>query len=96
MTIEQPSEQQLFGRHATLARAQDRVDLLAQWPKCLDHADHPRVRDGPARMREPQIAERLFVSENTVKTHAGRLFTKLSARRRTQAVKHAKEAGLIP
>ena len=43
-----------------------------------------------------EIAERLFVSENTVKTHAGRLFDKLSARRRTQAVQHAKEAGLIP
>ncbi|HEV7704982.1 MAG TPA: response regulator transcription factor [Gemmatimonadaceae bacterium] len=43
-----------------------------------------------------EIAERLFVSENTVKTHAGRLFDKLSARRRTQAVQRAKEAGLIP
>jgi DNA-binding CsgD family transcriptional regulator len=43
-----------------------------------------------------EIAERLFVSENTVKTHANRLFTKLSARRRTQAVQFAKEAGLIP
>jgi NarL family two-component system response regulator LiaR len=43
-----------------------------------------------------EIAERLFVSENTVKTHAARLFDKLSARRRTQAVQLAKEAGLIP
>ena len=43
-----------------------------------------------------EIAERLFVSENTVKTHSGRLFDKLSARRRTQAVQLAKEAGLIP
>jgi DNA-binding CsgD family transcriptional regulator len=43
-----------------------------------------------------EIAERLFVSENTVKTHAGRLFAKLSARRRTQAVQRAKEARLIP
>src|SRR4029077_14724743 len=43
-----------------------------------------------------EIAERLFVSENTVKTHAGRLFDKLSARRRTQAVQRAKEAGIIP
>ena len=43
-----------------------------------------------------EIAERLFVSENTVKTHTGRLFEKLSARRRTQAVQKAKEAGLIP
>jgi DNA-binding CsgD family transcriptional regulator len=43
-----------------------------------------------------EIAARLFVSENTVKTHAGRLFDKLNARRRTQAVQIAKEAGLIP
>ena len=43
-----------------------------------------------------EIAERLYVSENTVKTHSGRLFDKLSARRRTQAVQRAKEAGLIP
>ena len=43
-----------------------------------------------------EIAERLFVSENTVKTHAARLFDKLSAQRRTQAVQRAKEAGLIP
>lgn len=43
-----------------------------------------------------EIAEKLFVSENTVKTHAARLFDKLSARRRTQAIQLAKEAGLIP
>ena len=43
-----------------------------------------------------EIAERLFVSENTVKTHSSRLFDKLSARRRTQAVQLGKEFGLIP
>lgn len=43
-----------------------------------------------------EMAERLFVSENTVKTHTGRLFDKLAARRRTQAVQLAREAGLIP
>ena len=43
-----------------------------------------------------EIAEKLYVSENTVKTHASRLFDKLNARRRTQAVQIAKEAGLIP
>ena len=43
-----------------------------------------------------EIAERLFVSENTVKTHSSRLFDKLSARRRTQAVQRGKEMGLIP
>jgi DNA-binding CsgD family transcriptional regulator len=43
-----------------------------------------------------EIAEKLFVSENTVKTHSSRLFDKLSARRRTQAVQLGKEFGLIP
>ena len=43
-----------------------------------------------------EIAEKLFVSENTVKTHSSRLFDKLSARRRTQAVQMGKEWGLIP
>jgi ATP/maltotriose-dependent transcriptional regulator MalT len=42
------------------------------------------------------IAERLFVSENTVKTHSSRLFDKLNAKRRTQAVQIGKELGLIP
>jgi DNA-binding CsgD family transcriptional regulator len=49
-----------------------------------------------AGLSNREIAERLFVSENTVKTHAARLFDKLSAKRRTQAVQHAKQAGLIP
>lgn len=43
-----------------------------------------------------EIAEQLSVSENTVKTHSSRLFAKLSAKRRTQVVRNAKEAGLIP
>lgn len=43
-----------------------------------------------------EIAERLFVSESTVKTHSSRLFDKLSAKRRTQAVQIGKEFGLIP
>ena len=43
-----------------------------------------------------EIAARLFVSENTVKTHSANLFAKLSAKRRTQAVQIAKEAGVIP
>jgi len=49
-----------------------------------------------AGMSNREIAEKLFVSENTVKTHSSRLFGKLNARRRTQVVQRAKEAGLIP
>ena len=47
-------------------------------------------------MSNREIAEKLFVSENTVKTHSTRLFDKLGAKRRTQAVQLGKELGLIP
>ena len=43
-----------------------------------------------------EIATQLFVSENTVKTHCSRVFDKLGAARRTQAVRRGKELGLLP
>jgi len=43
-----------------------------------------------------EIAARVFVSENTVKTHSKHVFDKLGARRRTQAVQLGKELRLIP
>jgi len=43
-----------------------------------------------------EIAEKLFVSENTVKTHSSRLFEKMQVNRRVQAVQKAKDLGLIP
>jgi ATP/maltotriose-dependent transcriptional regulator MalT len=47
-------------------------------------------------MSNREIAGKLFVSENTVKTHCSRAFDKLGARRRTQAVQLGKELGLLP
>ena len=43
-----------------------------------------------------EIAERAFVSENTVKTHASRVLDKLGAARRTQAIQRARELRLVP
>lgn len=43
-----------------------------------------------------EIAARLKISPNTVKTHAARLFEKLDAKRRTDAVNKARELGIVP
>jgi DNA-binding NarL/FixJ family response regulator len=43
-----------------------------------------------------QIAEKLFVSLNTIKTHSSNLFVKMEVERRTQAVEKARRLSLIP
>jgi DNA-binding CsgD family transcriptional regulator len=43
-----------------------------------------------------EIGEKLFISENTIKTHSSRLFEKMQVNRRVQAVQKAKDLGLIP
>src|SRR6478736_4404953 len=43
-----------------------------------------------------EIADKLFVSLNTIKTHTSKLFLKLDVSRRTQAIQKAKELRLIP
>ncbi len=43
-----------------------------------------------------EIADKLFVSLNTVKTHSANLFSKLDVKRRTQAIQKGKELLLIP
>lgn len=47
-------------------------------------------------MSNQEIAERLFVSLSTVKTHSNNLFEKLDVKRRTQAIEKARTLGLIP
>lgn len=43
-----------------------------------------------------EIAQSLGVSPNTVKTHIARLFEKLEAKRRTDALVKARDLGLVP
>jgi DNA-binding CsgD family transcriptional regulator len=43
-----------------------------------------------------EIAARLHVSPNTVKTHVARVFEKLDAKRRTDAIRRARELGIVP
>ncbi len=73
------------------ARNDAKVAELGITPRELEILEH--IAGG---MSTREIAAKLFVSENTVKTHASRLFGKLQVNRRTQAVDVAKRFGLIP
>lgn len=72
-------------------RNQARVEQLGITPRELEILEAIALG-----LSNREIAERLFVSENTVKTHAARLFDKLAAKRRTHAIQRAKEERLIP
>ena len=72
-------------------RDERRVESLGLTPRELEILE--LIAEG---LSNREIAERAHVSENTVKTHSSRVFDKLGARRRTQAVQLGKEFRLIP
>jgi DNA-binding CsgD family transcriptional regulator len=76
---------------ATFERDQVKVESLGITPRELEILELIA-----AGLSNREIAERVHVSENTVKTHSSRVFDKLGARRRTQAVQLGKELRLIP
>ena len=75
---------------APFTRDQMRVAALGITPRELEMLE--LVATG---LSNKEIAAREFVSENTVKTHLSRVFDKLGAKRRTQAVQLAKQMRLI-
>jgi DNA-binding CsgD family transcriptional regulator len=75
---------------ATFVRDEVQVAALGLTPRELEILELMA-----AGLSNREIAERAFVSENTVKTHASRVLDKLGAARRTQAIQRAKELRLI-
>ncbi len=100
-----------FGRHWSRAREvtvvrEVRVPVPEDRPFALDAGRLKELGITPREheilgliaegLSNREIGERLFVSENTVKTHSSRLFDKLGVNRRVQAVLKGRELGLIP
>ena len=75
---------------SSFIRDQGKVDSLGITPRELEILE--LIAEG---LSNKEIADRVHVSENTVKTHSSRVFDKLGARRRTQAVQLGKEFRLI-
>ena len=76
---------------AEFVRDEVRLDSLGITPRELEILG--LIAQG---LSNREIAARIFVSENTVKTHSSRIFDKLGARRRTQAVQIGKQLRIIP
>ncbi|EDP72590.1 DNA-binding response regulator, CitB family (Rec-wHTH domains) [Flavobacteriales bacterium ALC-1] len=81
---------------------------LQQSIKLTDEINHQKIKDLDISNREyevlqkiaeglsnKEIAESLFLSESTIKTHVSNLLVKLDAKRRTQALKKAKSLQII-
>lgn len=62
----------------------------------ITHREHEILGLIAQGLSNREIGEKLFVSENTVKTHSSRLFEKMSVSRRVQAIQRGKELDLIP
>jgi LuxR family maltose regulon positive regulatory protein len=61
----------------------------------LTPAEHRVLELLPTHLTDREMAERLFVSKNTVKTHLRGLYRKLEAGTRSEAVERARELGLL-
>lgn len=62
----------------------------------ISPSEHTVLAEIAAGRSNKEIALRLGISPNTVKTHVSRIYSKLGARRRTDAVNRARELGLVP
>ena len=61
----------------------------------LSHAETRVLRYLPTRLSAPEIADQLYLSANTVKTHMRHLYQKLGAHHRHEAIEHARVLGLL-
>lgn len=84
---------QLFsGKHAT---AEDAGNPAARDALGISAREHEVLELLACGLSNKEIASRLSVSPNTVKTHVARLLEKLEARRRTEAIQKARQLGIV-
>jgi DNA-binding NarL/FixJ family response regulator len=72
------------------------IDTLKIQELGISNREYEILQEISKGLSNKEIAEKLFVSESTVKTHVSNLFTKLDVKRRTQAIQQAKSFNILP
>jgi LuxR family transcriptional regulator, maltose regulon positive regulatory protein len=81
----------LLSGHAPAARPEDAEPLQ----EALSESELRVLRYLPTNLRAPEIAGELFVSLNTIRTHLRNVYAKLGVHNRADAVRRARELGLL-
>ena len=84
--------------HRQIAAIEDQIRSTANVrlsPSMLTPAEMRVLQYLPTNLRHHEIASRLFLSRNTVKTHASSIYRKLGVTSRTEAVDTARSVGLL-
>jgi ATP/maltotriose-dependent transcriptional regulator MalT len=76
---------------STFVRDEEKASLIGMTKRELEMLEFIALG-----LSNKEIADRAYVSENTVKTHLSRVFDKLGVKRRTQAVQLGRDLRLIP
>jgi LuxR family transcriptional regulator, maltose regulon positive regulatory protein len=81
-----------------MASPQERGGLGGSTPRLIEplsRAETRVLRYLPTKLSAPEIADEMYLSVNTVKTHMRHLYDKLGAHRRHEAVEQARALGLL-
>jgi LuxR family transcriptional regulator, maltose regulon positive regulatory protein len=85
--------------HTSLRACRDQVEAVSAArtnnAEQLTTAELRVLQFLPTHLSFPEIADELYVSRNTVKTHVRAVYRKLMASSRSEAVQHARDAGLL-
>jgi DNA-binding NarL/FixJ family response regulator len=71
------------------------VSALREPAPVLTPREHDIIRHVALGLRNSEVAQRLFISEQTVKTHLNNIFQKLGVRDRVELARYAMRVGLI-
>ncbi|WP_299674766.1 response regulator transcription factor [uncultured Dokdonia sp.] len=85
--------QKKFKKEAVVSQEIDREQIDAIG---LSKREYEVLLEMASGYSNKEIAEHLFVSESTIKTHVSNVLLKLDAKRRTQAIQKAKELHILP